>query len=486
MIELEVSQVESDGEPFRLETLPRPSREQLQDVRSRSLDIIISNQYSSGFFPAADKNRFSPEHHYHHVWPRDNSIVVAYALHAASLYDRHDRKDKQEIEKIYQSSRDNAKAFLNLYDGRNFRNAFRQEVEEINGIKNGKQYTMTRIVEDPPAIHLNPDGSVCSWPRQNQPDSFGGLHIAYDMGIQHGLLNPTEVRHKARRMTEYLCGLEIENFIFSTIWEGVEVMPPSSISTPVTVRNGLESALRLYEGKDPELCLRIKRAIHGIDEYEASMYPTDWTTPQGHESKTDLATLVSKMSHPNKSWDERTPFSKFQIASRPLRDEKIPGMKRFIGDDFTAEKEEEKQRDSQGNVIQKPTYWFMELPYMSIAYLRKSFEAKTGTARAFYRNKGFQQLSTAVAIGEKYGYYPEMLIGGENGLKPNRNDLLWNRALMVDAAGWGIKALDAERNDSRQDPTVIYMNGNGHSAYKNGTTNGHLHNGNTPKEAVLK
>lgn len=396
--------------------------EKLNGIIKENTRVILTHQnFDTGLFPASTVDRRENEGHYGDAWVRDTAAVVK-----GLLYVKRFSNDLDEQEKLGQAAVRSIGGILEIAGQKRWQKAFSQLIID--------EGSYTHLTEEAPPIHLKMNGEVCDWPRQNQPDSWGSLLIIIGHAYEQGIFEPNDEQRKTIiEITKYLTHIKSEKFESSSMWEDREVRNPPPISTALIVEEGLKTVKKLFVREEAppfekELVHIIDRRIHAIDVFIEATYPTDYTWIEGHESRTDLATLVA-LGYGDYG---RLPLIKYMSeANRQLGNGVFPGKIRFIGDPY-------KKRDN------KEAVWFMALPLESIVFLRKSLRAKIAGSMAEaakFRSMGLPRLQKAIAIGEEYGFYPELFTRENGHFEPNGNDLLWNRALMIDAAVMACEAL---------------------------------------------
>lgn len=395
-------------------------KERFPQIIGENVEVIASNQHpQTGLFPAATLERRVEKDHYQDAWIRDTSAVVKSLLYSRKFLPEEDLKD--ELAKVSLRS---INGILEVVDGDPWRRAFGQEIFD--------EGSYTHLTDEAPPVHLKTSGEVCHWPRQNQPDSWGVFLIAASLAHEQGIFEPdSEQRKTITSIVQYLTHIKAEKFESSSMWEDREVKNPPSVSTALIIEEGLKRIRKLYTGAsasnfDRELVRIIERRINAIDIFIEANYPADFTWIEGHQSRTDLATLVA-FGYGDYG---RLPLNRYMFeANRELGNGELPGKIRFRGDPYY-------RRDG------KEAVWFMALPLEAIVFLRKSLRARIAgnmDEAVRFRTMGLPRLERAIKIGECYGFYPELFTWENGDLVPNENDLLWNRALIIDASVMGLE-----------------------------------------------
>lgn len=417
--------------------IPENSRsfvDKLNSIIEEDTGVILDHQnLASGLFPASAIDRRENEGHYGDAWIRDTSAVVK-----GLLYVRQFSADSSEREKLGQATMRSIGGILNIARQKRWQEAFSQKISD------GDEGLYTYLTQEAPPIHIKLDGEVCDWPRQNQPDSWGSLLIVIGHAHEQGIFEPDDEQRKTIiNIATYLTHIKAEKFESSSMWEDREVRNPPPISTALIVEEGLKRIRKMFvrdvrSPSEKELVHKMDRGIHAIDVRVEDIYPTDYTWIDGHASKTDLATLVA-FGYGDYG---RLSLSQYMIAAnKQLGNGDLPGKIRFKGDPYyyNGVRNYKGPRDDSREAV-----WFMALPLESIVFLRRSLRAGIAGNMAeavSFRNMGLARLQKAMTIGEEYGFYPELFTRENGHFEPNGNDLLWNRALMVDAAVMAREAL---------------------------------------------
>lgn len=433
---LQVSGVprQKEGFPISLPHLQEGSQAIEAEKRKEAYRLLIDQSVSliaehqnqeTGLFPAATRERFVAQDHYNDAWIRDSAFVVSGLLDAYPVLNSPEfARTRQEVADIARSSLEKN---LDLLGREPWTSAFRQNIGR--GVCNGQEYT--HLTQAPPPIHLRTNGESCSWPTQNQLDSWGELLIAVGSANQMGIL-PIQKDHMqtVKDIMRYVVRCKPEKFETSSMWEDPVVKTPVSLSTALIAAKGLEAVLPVIK-EDSELAERVERSIWNTEEFIQRQFPIDYTVPNGHYSKADLATLVALSCEPDKLCPSLSRY--FLLANRELGNGEYPGKIRFRGDKY--------YRDCGGEAV-----WFMGLPLEAAISFREA--AKYPSSREHsevFRKKGFKKLETAIEIGQECGYYPELFMQKGGGvLVPNGNELLWNHSLMVKALALGSSLIDSK------------------------------------------
>lgn len=403
------------------------SSEKFRDVRLSVVPVILDHIHpTTGLLPAATKGKSVATGHYDHAWVRDTSLGYLHLLNSTRY-----GLDQELDGEIKARCADAIGRNLDLFAGNPWNSAFAQEVGYYAGTNH------TYLTGDAPPIHMNTDGSSCSWWTQNQPDSWGDLLNATGTAVELGVLVPTdEQQETVKNIAEYLVKIRPEIFKASTMWEGDEVHSPASLSNTIAIKAGLRKILPLFRS-DKAFTESVSRKLLHLDEFIGVQFPVDYTVPKGHHSKTDLATLVA-MGADDSSYLGY--LSQYFISAKPeLGNGLAPGKRRYSGDNYYNRHEHDGE-DLKG----AEAVWPMGDILESILMLRHAHDLNMRGSKGIgggYAARGIAKLERVLADVDRYGYYPELLTpvevvysaeGTRTEFKPNGNDLLWNRALVAE------------------------------------------------------
>jgi hypothetical protein len=378
-----------------------------------SASTILNEQNPlTGLFPAATSAHQVKADDYHHSWVRDNSLVATALIDSSSLKIFH--RDSEIGEKAAKSAVNFIHGMLNLSAEEPWKSAFKQESKPAVD-QEGRLYRV--LTRDAPPIHFETNGKPISWIRQNQPDNWGEFLISLGTGIEQKLLSLNEKQKgTTEEIVEYLLRIKVKELEQSSMWEGCDVHGPPPLSSVAIVAKGLEKIRPFVSDRLKE---PIRRAASGSRKFIEENYPRDYTVPWGHNSETDVATLVA---HDLGALDG-LPLSQYFLKSNgELGDGQYPGKKRYKGDDYY-------KADAEA-------IWPLGTLLESKIYLERaisSFRNRDYNIGRKFQSKGLACLKKVIELKDKFGYIPELLMqrGGE--LVPNNNHLLWNEALVIQA-----------------------------------------------------
>lgn len=404
-------------------TLKIPA-EKLEALTIRNIEVILTHQDSkTGLFRASTKRVRVVEGHYHHAWIRDSAAILNGLLTSRQFSD--EKEYKNELTSAICKSLD---GILEILGRQRWQRAFAQKI-----IDRGRY---THLSEEAPPVHLKLNGEICEW-RQNQPDSWGSFLVVIGRSFDQGTFWPNADQKKIlSSIVKFLCKLQIEKFSASSMWEDAEVKDPPSLSTAIIVQEGLKRIRKLF-ALDVELLRVIDRKIHAVDLFVSDNYPEDLTFPSNddgvkrHQSRTDLATLVA-MSYSDHSL---LPITKYlALANVELGNGQLPGKIRFRGDPYYYHGIR-KYKGSTEDPSGKEAVWRMAKKLEAVIFLKRALRAfAMGSDGEILRAMGNKRLMDSILDGQLIGYDAELMYWKNGKLIPNRNDLLWNRALMVEAA----------------------------------------------------
>lgn len=294
-----------------------------------------------------------------------------------------------------------------------------------------------------PAIKFNRDGSIYQDWGHNQPDNWGTLLLVTGKAIEANwpiLATPKSTDYPIplgailQEVISYAVNLRTERLICRSIWEHNKAW--SSYSTRSIVLAGLEQSERVW----PEIVedskkrgYPLKISSQQIQESSGSLrektkehYPADYTDVEGHQSTSDLASMVVAN-------DTKLPKDELEeIMSRAFELENREGFHRYLGDPWKRGRAEAK--------------WTMGKPIMARLYFKKSMgQYESRTAREASRSlcHGLDRINDILDIKRNYGYIPELFEDKDNNgiYKPNNNELAWTLGYVIQAAGAGAMAI---------------------------------------------
>lgn len=390
-----------------LSTRVELGKEQLQNQMQKSLNYILNEQHPvSHLFPAATSARQDKENHYQDAWVRDLSMI-GLALFDPLILELYP-KEEELGKRIRSSGPRLIEGMLNLFGREPWNSAFEQDIKES---KDQWGRTYTHLVKEAPPIHSKVDGKDCVWPTQNQPDCWGEFLIATASGIKEGIVKLGKDKKKTLdKIASYLIRAQLDRFKQYSMWEWGEVYQPAPLSTVALCAMGLEEiSPHLLDGVKEPAKLEAKK----LQAVAANLYPNEYTVPSGHESKTDLATLVAFSVG---ALNGHSFIDYADIADKELGNGEYPGKKRYKGDHY--------HRTDQEAI------WFMG----SLMEAKVCLELRDLKEEVGLREKGLNSLRRAKAVYDHYGYSPELFRIQDGVLVPSKNHLLWSEALMAQAS----------------------------------------------------
>lgn len=394
--------------------------ERIYDHISNSLATIISLQNpDTGLTQAATSDRHSQGDHMDHFWLRDHAVgVLALSNGARDLFP-NETAQRTVVDSFAGSS---VEGLFELWKKEEWQEGFNQPV-----IKEGN-HTWLKDPSKAPPIHALTTGEVDFWWTQNQPDAYGFAFTAIRRAVDNGVVEMDDKKQKVlEQAVRYLDLLEPEHAQQTSMWEwGLPGLPP--LSSVAMVKQGFESVLGLID--DPKLKKRVQRRIQNGQRFIESHFPVDYTTEKGHESKTDLATLVA-LGHG--ALDRESFFRYMNGAVQEIIPEGAPGIKRFVGDHY--------HRTPEGEPV-----WFMGLPYMAVIHLKRAEQAAqlgSMVSAKKFGVRGMRYLDRAYEIVEDNGWPPE-LFERNNGKWVIPSDgtashIGWNDAALVQAGAQALR-----------------------------------------------
>lgn len=396
-----------------LDVRDRLGDNELLRVCERSLETIINEQNpQTGLFPAATRVHHLRERHYGDSWVRDGAINIL------ALLDPFILKLYPAGTTIGDATRAAGKlaanGMLTLFNTEPWYSGFRQGVEDAID-EYGRSYT--RLVGEPPPVHMKVDGSVCAWPTQNQPDSWGEFLIAEERAIRAGALSLDETQQKTTNaIAGHIVGIDTPNHEQVSMWEWVEVHHPAPTSSIAIDAEGLQKISPFVTNLFLKEYLR--RSVRRYREVANAAYPVEYTTLD-HRGKTDLATYVA---HSVDAFEGQS-LSRYLLAAIPeLGDGQYPGKRRYLGDHYD---------NVEGEAI-----WPIGTLIESKIFLERailSLEKGAGKTAGLFAEKGLGALQRVLDMIQRVGYNVELLKWVKGELVPNGNHLLWNEALLAQA-----------------------------------------------------
>lgn len=390
------------------------NREYLQKQIGDSINTLLNEQHpKSHIFPAATQKRFVPEGHYNHSWLRDNAMII-YALldHVWA-----EVGDPTLVKEGREAAVDGIKGNLALFTQEPWNSAFEQKIEQT---KDAYGRDCTKLTQPAPPIHFTINGENCAWPTQNQPDSWGSFLIAVGQAVNQGVLELTDKeKGVVADISGFLGRARVDSLQQHSMWEWGVVYMPCPTSTLALCAKGLELAIPIVQGSQKEVN---RRTAGRLREAAQNQYPVEYTVTEGHQSKSDMATLVA--AHAG-ALDGLFLSGYFNIAHRELGNGQDPGKRRYLGDHY--------YRTDQGEAIWPMGALLEANFFLEKAITLRNHDPSSKTAEQF-RQLGLKSLQNVQGIIDKWGYCPELLQNTKEGLIPNNNHLLWNEALMLQAS----------------------------------------------------
>lgn len=379
-------------------------RERLQSQMKKSLNCILDEQHPvSHLFPAATVARYDKEHRYDETWIRD-LYVNGMTLFNEKILEIYP-KGEEMGDRIRSSGESLIKGQLKLFSKEPWVRGFEQEIVEDKD-QWGRAYT--RLTEEAPPIHFKVDGECCSWPTQNQPEAYGGFLSATAKGIKQGIVRLDEEEKKTLgRIAGYLTKAQLDRFKHTAMWEMGEVYQPGSLSTLAICAMGLEEISPYLADNLKE---KTKLEAERLRKEVSGLFPNDYTVPDGHKSKTDLATLVAFSVGALKN---HSIVDYFKIADVELGNGDHLGKRRWIGDIY-------------GLSVpgQEEATWLMG----SIMEAKVCLESKEQDEGVKLKERGLNSLRKVMMVHDVYDYSPELFMVQGGVIVPSVNHLLWNEA----------------------------------------------------------
>lgn len=408
--------------------------QQLQELAADSLSRISANQLPNGLIPAS-VGRCDDQYFNCGVWIKDAVRAAKAAL------DPNIHKSLPELatpaKQLYLSS---IRALLQLQSSQ-------EQLQRFQSRPGSPDHNGYSTIDDPfaPAIKFTGNGYIYRDWGHNQPDNWGTLLLEVGKGIEadwpvldNGKNAPIPPGAILQEIISYAAHLRTERFIARSIWEHGNVW--SSYSTRRIMLAGLNQTLKIWpelgaDGKRHDYQTKISReqltdAAAGLQEKVIEYFPADYTDTLGHESATDLASLVV-LNDVDIPEEERQ-----EIMLKATELENRQGFYRYFGDTW-----------KQGRAEAK---WTMGKPIIARYYFKQAIEKyhqgrNTEAFRAL--NHGLDRMADILTIKETYGYIPELFEDtGKSGYTPNNNELAWTLGYIIEASAAGISALtEAER-----------------------------------------
>lgn len=433
-----------------------PSSQDYQALRQEATDVVLSHIHpDTGLLPAATNERHAERGHYHDGWIRDGALDLYHLLKSTEFSDVNTPQGKRDLETrakvgealsnqlnlirngILEDQINPASGNVELVQHSPWMEAFKQPIayDPVNNL--------TRLTKQAPPIHMKLDGSHCEWFAQNQPDSWGELLTTIGTAVRLEALKPTDDQvDTVKTIATYLVNIQPERFIASSMWEADTVHTPSSLSNVMMVKEGLQNILPLIRD-DQELMGRIVERFGPMDDFIEEQYPSEYSVPEGHYSKSDLATLVAMAVSEQSSVP--SPSRYFELADNELWSGEGPGRRRWIGDRYDGF-----LNDSNGQIANfengNEALWAMAHTAQSIVDFREAQRLQEQGKDSIANNyiaRALERFNAVFEDAQYCGYYPELfvpveLIRREDSttvvFQPNNNDLLWGRALFAEAA----------------------------------------------------
>lgn len=376
-----------------------------------SVSIILQEQHPvTGLFPAATKKHHIERDHYLHTWVRDSSMVAATFFDPILL----NLQDSSARESIIASGARFIHGMLNVFASEPWKESFAQNIDTKKD-EYGRQYTT--LTKEAPPIHLQMDGKQCSWPTQNQPDSWGEFLISLGLGLKQGLFTvDAKQQDTIESIAKYLLKIKVADLEQFSMWEWGQIRHPAPISSVAIVAKGLDM---IMSHSSQELREHLRREADSSRRFIETIYPADYTVPYDHKSRTDLATLVAHSLGAMEGFS----LSKFlEEADLELGNGQHPGRKRYIGDHYYRVDEE--------------AIWPMGALLEAKIFLEQAITSfKSGVYDEGEKSqlRGLTCLKKVTDLRDQHGYIPELLEQRCGKLIPNGNHLLWNEALLIQA-----------------------------------------------------
>ncbi len=404
---------------FFVENREEFSQEELLARHRRSLETILAEQNPvTGLFPAAVFPHVDLKARMHDAWVRDNA-VLADAL--GNPYSQSIAGINQNQKELINSGKKAAEKWLHSQTAffAEDVNLFKQRIAVLRDDA-GKRFRC--LTSAAPPIHSQTDGQEYEWPEPNQPDSFGFYLIALAGALEQGMKLSMDEQITVGNMVSFLSRADLCHLQQTSMWEWGKVYDPPPISSIALVTHGLHLISPFMIDSTWK---QIKETVHKGQRFVREKYPYEYTCPEGHYGKTDLATLVA-MGHGAMDYVDPQIYFTASDTERRIGDD--PGGIRYIGDHY--------YRGSESLDIKvKEARWLLDELYRANIGIDIGIDqAKRGnlTDAKIFQAMGHQFLRRATNIFDKYGYAVELLYYNDEGkLVPNINHLLWNEAMIV-------------------------------------------------------
>lgn len=409
----------------------------LEELGRNSFNRISSHRFPNKLIPAS-LGRADDRHFDGMVWIKDMVRATKFAL------DPHFQEAFPDLEK------DAKRLYLS-----SIRTLFQIQTqpEQMHRFQNrpdipvGDGY-FTIDDRQTPAIKFTRDGIMYHDWGHNQPDNWGTLLLETGKGIEAGwpVLAKTQKQTMPlgailQEVTAYTAGLRTERLVCRSIWEHKKGW--SSYSTRRIVLAGLEGVERVWpeliaDSKRKNYPLRISRqelqdATGRLREKAKEHFPADYTDSDGHESVSDLASLIVLNDIPLDDEEGSEILNKTRDLENRL------GFYRYFGDPW-----------KQGRAEAK---WTMGKPVMArVHFLNSRKHYAQGRLREAYRHldHGLDTVSDIARIIEACGYMPELFEDRDGAYHPNNNELAWTHGYIIEAASSGIVAVKESENHYNQ------------------------------------
>ncbi|MDP2638322.1 MAG: glycoside hydrolase family 15 protein [Candidatus Levybacteria bacterium] len=406
----------------RIDTLT-PLREplEIQKTIEGSIFKILKNQHPvSGLFPASDSETLDRTHSYDKAWVRDGSLV---AFH---LNDPYLRK-LYPAETAIGNAIDNAsikfvEGVLRMIQKDPWQQGFDQEVikKQHPFFPQVTYNTLTDTKKAPP-IQSTIEGKASQWPEQMQPDSWGFFNSTVARVLQQteSVLDSDEQK-TLNKMNDYLLRLEPWKIQCASMWEWGMAHTPTPLSTVAAIYKGFQDILPFAS---PFMQQKMKREIFNMQQHINASYPTDYSTPNGHFSKTDLSTLVVRGTGAL----DHLPISTYFLKAKPDLgiNSNEPGQVRYKGDPY--------HRTTEGEAL-----WIMGTIYKALELARmanKSYENGGSLTGNRWNEMARAEIRKVIELQRQHSIIPELFERKNGKLElPEEggvNDLLWNHAVMA-------------------------------------------------------
>lgn len=389
--------------------------EQLRNQMRKSLEYVLDEQDSvSNFFPAAGQDGYVG-HYNSCTWIRDDSMI------GLGLYDPIVRaiypNGTQLGDRIRSASIRLVGSMLDLFGTEPWSSAFEQTpIEKKDSL--GRMYK--KLSQPAPPIHFKIDGESCDWPEQNQPDSLGeSLKVIATALRNKELILDDKRQTTIDKIVQYLGNIDLPNFEHASMWEWGEVHHPASLSTLAFVASGLSD---IHPFISESIKKKNTRTVYKLGEEVRRLYPVDYTIPNGHSGKADMATLIAVSEGALNGFFLSQYFN---LAYPELGNGGDLGKRRFLNDHYFR---------GCGEAI-----WPMGSILEAIVFFDKAIGIRKKDPSSIlaerFRQLGMNNLSKIMQLYDYLGYGPELLQKKEEGWVPNGTHLLWVEMAMARASG---------------------------------------------------